>query len=45
MLTLSMHPLASYGWKVLVGPYETELPFVARCVDLSDPQERDVLFR
>ena len=40
MLTLYMHPLASYCWKVLVGLYETELPFVAKGVDLSDSRER-----
>lgn len=40
MLTLYMHPLASYCWKVLIGLYETELAFVAKAVDLADPQER-----
>ena len=37
-LTLHMHPLASYCWKVLIALYENDTPFEARLVDLSDPQ-------
>ncbi|KRA57378.1 glutathione S-transferase [Caulobacter sp. Root656] len=36
-LTLHMHPLASYCWKVLIALYENDTPFEARLVDLSDP--------
>ena len=37
-LTLHMHPLASYCWKVLIALYENDTPFEAHLVDLSDPQ-------
>ncbi len=37
-LTLHMHPLSSYCWKVLIALYENDTPFEARLVDLSDPQ-------
>jgi glutathione S-transferase len=30
-LTLHMHPLASYCWKVLIALYENDTPFEARC--------------
>jgi glutathione S-transferase len=36
-LTLHMHPLSSYCWKVLIALYENDTPFEARLVDLSDP--------
>ena len=36
-LTLHMHPLSSYCWKVLIALYENETPFEARVLDLSDP--------
>uniref|UniRef100_B0T5Y2 Glutathione S-transferase domain n=1 Tax=Caulobacter sp. (strain K31) TaxID=366602 RepID=B0T5Y2_CAUSK len=36
-LTLHMHPLASYCWKVLIALYENDTPFEARLVDLGDP--------
>ena len=37
-LTLHMHPLSSYCWKVLIALYENDTPFEARLVDLGDPQ-------
>jgi len=36
-LTLHMHPLASYCWKVLIALYENHTPFEPRLVDLGDP--------
>lgn len=36
-LTLHMHPLSSYSWKVLIALYENDTPFEARVLDLSDP--------
>lgn len=36
-LTLHMHPLSSYCWKVLIALYENDTPFEARLVNLSDP--------
>lgn len=39
-LTLHMHPLSSYCWKVLIALYENETPFEARLVNLGDPAER-----
>ena len=36
-LTLHMHPLSSYCWKVLIALYENDTPFEARVLDLSDP--------
>jgi glutathione S-transferase len=44
-LTLYYHPLASYCWKTLIALYETEAPFDARLVDLSDPRQRAELER
>lgn len=38
-LTLHMHPLASFCWKVLIALYENDTPFEARLVDLGDPVE------
>lgn len=38
-LTLHMHPLASYCWKVLIALYENDTPFEARLVDLGDPED------
>ena len=32
-LTLHMHPLASYCWKVLLALYEAETPFLTVQVD------------
>lgn len=37
-LTLHMHPLASYCWKVLIALYENDTPFEARLVDFGDPE-------
>lgn len=37
-LTLHMHPLASYCWKVLIALYENDTPFEAHLVDLGDPK-------
>ncbi|CAN7765159.1 glutathione S-transferase family protein [Ensifer sp. NM-2] len=37
MLTLYIHPLASFCHKVLISLYESELVFEARTVDFSDP--------
>lgn len=45
MITLHMHPLASYCWKVLVGLYETQTPFTPNVVDLSDDAQRAALVR
>ncbi len=45
MITLHLHPLASYCWKVLVGLYETETPFTPNIVDLSDATQRAALVR
>jgi len=39
-LTLHMHPLSSYCWKVLIALYENDTPFEARLVNLGDPAER-----
>jgi glutathione S-transferase len=36
-LTLHMHPLSSYCWKVLIALYENDTPFEAQLVDLGDP--------
>ena len=36
-LTLHMHPLASFCWKVLIALYENDTPFEAYLVDLGDP--------
>ena len=36
-LTLYLHPLASYCWKVLIALYENDTPFGPQLVDLSDP--------
>lgn len=45
MITLHLHPLASYCWKVLVGLYETETPFTPNIVDLADATQREALAR
>ena len=37
-LTLHMHPLSSYCWKVLIALYENDTPFEAHLVDLGDPE-------
>jgi glutathione S-transferase len=39
-LTLHMHPLSSYCWKVLIALYENATPFEPRVVNIGDPQER-----
>lgn len=36
-LTLHMHPLSSYCWKVLIALYENDTPFEGQLVDLGDP--------
>lgn len=45
MLTLYMHPLASYCWKVLLALYESGTPFTAVHIDLADPAQRAALLR
>jgi glutathione S-transferase len=42
-LTLYLHPLASYCWKVLIALYENDTPFRPQLVDLSDPAARAAL--
>jgi glutathione S-transferase len=37
-LTLHMHPLSSYCWKVLIALYENDTQFEARLVNLGDPE-------
>ncbi|KQY27410.1 glutathione S-transferase [Caulobacter sp. Root1455] len=37
-LTLHMHPLSSYCWKVLIPLYENDTPFEAQMVDFGDPE-------
>ena len=39
-LTLHMHPLASYCWKVLIALYENGTPFRSHLVDLGDEASR-----
>jgi len=39
-LTLYLHPLASFCWKVLIALYENETPFQPHIVDLSDEASR-----
>ena len=39
-LTLHMHPLSSYCWKVLIALRENGVPFEAAMVDLGDPAAR-----
>lgn len=39
-LTLYLHPLASYCWKVLIALYENETPFESVIVNLGDEGER-----
>jgi glutathione S-transferase len=36
-LTLHMHPLSSYCWKVLIALYENDTPFEAQVLNLGDP--------
>lgn len=38
-LTLYMHPLASFCWKVMMALEENDTPHVAKIVDFSDPKE------
>lgn len=45
MLTLYMHPLASYCWKVLLALYERNLAFTPKHIDLADPAQRAELVR
>ena len=42
-LTLYLHPLASYCWKVLIALYENDTAFRPQLVDLSDPAARAAL--
>ena len=44
-LTLYLHPLASYCWKVLIALYENDTPFTPHLVDLGDEAERAALAR
>ncbi len=39
-LTLHLHPLASYCWKVLIALYENDTPFRPHLVDLADEAAR-----
>ena len=39
-LTLYMHPLASYCWKVLISLYENDTPFTPHVVNLGDPDAK-----
>jgi glutathione S-transferase len=39
-LTLHMHPLSSYCWKVLIALYENATPFEPCIVNIGDAQER-----
>jgi glutathione S-transferase len=39
-LTLHLHPLASYCWKVLLALYENATPFRPHLVELADPTAR-----
>jgi glutathione S-transferase len=41
MLTLHMHPLASFCWKVLIALYENDTSFAPHHVDLADPASRE----
>src|SRR5579884_3917901 len=41
MLTLFLHPLASYCHKVLIALYENGTPFTPHLVDLGDAESRD----
>lgn len=43
-LTLYMHPLSSYCWKVLTALYEAEAPFTPKVVNLGDAAERDAFY-
>jgi glutathione S-transferase len=45
MLTLYLHPLASFCHKVLIALYENETPFVPQIVDLMDEAARNELLR
>jgi glutathione S-transferase len=40
MLTLYMHPLASFCWKPLMALYECNVPFQSVIVDLGNPESR-----
>jgi len=40
-LTLHLHPLASYCWKVLIAFYENDTPFRPALVDLGDEASRN----
>lgn len=42
-VTLHLHPLASYCWKVLIALYENETPFSPHIVNLGDAEERAAL--
>jgi glutathione S-transferase len=39
-LTLYLHPLSSFCWKVLIALYEADIPFEPVMVDLMDPAKR-----
>ncbi len=43
-LELFYHPLASYCWKVLIGLYENDTPFVPKQVDLMDAESSAAFF-
>lgn len=44
-LTLYMHPLASFCWKVLIALYENDTPFTPYLVDLADPVAREAFYK
>jgi glutathione S-transferase len=44
-LTLYLHPLSSFCWKVLIALYENDTPFTPRLLDASDGSWRDELIK
>lgn len=44
-LTLHAHPLSSFCWKVLIGLYETGVPFENAMVNLGDPAGREAFYK
>jgi glutathione S-transferase len=44
-LTLYLHPLSSFCWKVLIALYENDTPFTAHLLDASDGAWREALLK
>ncbi len=44
-LTVHLHPLSSFCWKVLIALYENGTPFKANSVNLGEPAERAALLK